>query len=1440
MTHLCPRLLVLSLLPSAALAAPTFSGDVANDFVSPRVIVLDDPGGLDVGIPLGLPVGTISGNDIDYVAVEYDRATDTVFIGFDTFVIAGDVDGDGDPGNTGVALAGLGGTDTPDFAGTESFGFPVDKDQDGTVDAILGVSASSDISTFGTYSFVGSVFAPGLGFGAPLPANTGTLFANPSALAPDLEFTLPNLQSLPTSSGTDLSADFDAVMFMGSFSDAGIGEDYLPGVGQFVTIPLRECGDGFVEVDEQCDDGNTDDFDGCSSTCEIEVCGDGIVQPGEACDDGNSSNTDGCTNACTLPECGDGFVQAGEACDDGNTDPDDGCGPTCEVEVCGDGIVQAGEACDDGNGSNTDGCTNACTLPECGDGFVQPGEACDDGNTAADDGCGPTCDIEVCGDGIVQAGEACDDGNGIDTDDCTNQCEPAVCGDGIVSQFDECDDGNNVAGDGCSPTCTIEFCGDGVVTAPEACDDGNNVDNDGCSSTCETEFCGDGVVQTGEACDDGNNADDDGCSSTCDVEICGDGIVQAGEQCDDGNADNTDACTNACTDATCGDGFQQPGEACDDGNTDPNDGCGPTCALEACGDGTVQTGEDCDDGNTVDDDGCTNTCTLPECGDGIVQAGEDCDDANTVDTDDCTNTCTDAVCGDGITGPGEECDDGNSVDTDACTNVCTNAFCGDGITGPGEQCDDGNSVDSDSCTNACTTSVCGDGIVSVTEECDDGGTDAGDGCSPVCTIEFCGDGIVTAPETCDDGNNAPGDGCSPGCQVEFCGDGVVSGAEECDDANTLPGDGCSPLCTVEFCGDGLIGAGEQCDDGNTMDGDGCAADCTVEICVGDLDAAGPFNVFVFGDYTGAYDVEGKVAAGGLLQMSGFAIGVRDPGGLAAVAGDRMELSNGQVYGDAAFGNTSDVNNVTFVGGTLSQGSPIDFASAEGALTLLSSDLSTLLDNGDVDIETWPWATLITLTGTDPVLNVFDLDTADLDGVLSLTIDAPAGSTALLNVSGTPVSLRGFQTFLVGVDRDSVLWNLHEATALDLYAIQFSGSILAPFADVTFDNGHMDGQLVAANLTGTGEFGPNPYVGQLPCPECGNGIVEPGEGCDDGNLDNSDGCSAMCLEEVCGDGIQQAFEDCDDGNTLDFDGCASDCTVETFGVCGDGTVDVNETCDDGNTLSGDGCSASCFIERCVEDFGPAGLFNAYALTTYEGGVFLSGPAAARDRITLDGFEANVHGMGGVALVSDVLDIDYGTINGDAVYATDVVTSDLGGLLFDFGGGFVQQTSLPWASVNNDLENLSQAVAFGAANGNVNFAFGNLMLNGLDPVFNAFDVDAAQLAASNSLNISVPSGAKVVVNVRGDGAALTNMGISISGADDEDVLFNFADATALTIQGAGVRGAILAPYADVFFQDAQLVGQMVARSITGNGTFKEFVAWESELDCDVWLRARRRRP
>jgi cysteine-rich repeat protein len=122
--------------------------------------------------------------------------------------------------------------------------------------------------------------------------------------------------------------------------------------------PLAETCDA-AGADEDCDGAVNEEGADCA-------CGDGFLSAGEECDDGNADPTDGCTTACKKPACGDGFWQQGtvppEECDDGNQDDTDLCLTTCVSAKCGDALVQPalGESCDDGNFDDTDACPNTC------------------------------------------------------------------------------------------------------------------------------------------------------------------------------------------------------------------------------------------------------------------------------------------------------------------------------------------------------------------------------------------------------------------------------------------------------------------------------------------------------------------------------------------------------------------------------------------------------------------------------------------------------------------------------------------------------------------------------------------------------------------------------------------------------------------------------------------------------------------------------------------------------------------------------------------------------------------------------------------------------------------------------------------------------------------------------------------------------------------------
>ncbi len=126
--------------------------------------------------------------------------------------------------------------------------------------------------------------------------------------------------------------------------------------------------------------------------------------------------------------------------------------------------------------------------------------------------------------------------------------------------------------------------------------------------------------------------------------------------------------------------------------------------------------------------------------------------------------------------------------------------------------------------------------------------------------------------------------------------------------------------------------------------------------------------------------------------------------------------------------------------------------------------------------------------------------------------------------------------------------------------------------------------------------------------CGDGLIQTGERCDDGNSEGGDGCSADCdaIEEDfacpktgeecvstvrCGDSRISGEETCDDDDRNDGDGCSSDCEVEDGWVCpqagapceavecGDGLIAGHEECedDDATPTDDDGCSSDCKLE-----------------------------------------------------------------------------------------------------------------------------------------------------------------------------------------------------------------------------------------------------------------------
>jgi hypothetical protein len=214
------------MLPGALLAqSVTFTGDVDADF--PATTFFADAGVDDVGMPPSL-VNFRSGWDLSAVALSYDAATDTLFVGFNAIGILGDADGEGDPGFSNPGLLINGGVDRPNFEGTEAFTLSLDLDNDGMTDVIAGLPIGEDLSGFTVATFDPFFeLQPLAGFDVVLPDNVGIVSGNTSATSPDIEFTITNFAALLADYVTPDQTEINLTAFAGSLEDDGIGEDFI-------------------------------------------------------------------------------------------------------------------------------------------------------------------------------------------------------------------------------------------------------------------------------------------------------------------------------------------------------------------------------------------------------------------------------------------------------------------------------------------------------------------------------------------------------------------------------------------------------------------------------------------------------------------------------------------------------------------------------------------------------------------------------------------------------------------------------------------------------------------------------------------------------------------------------------------------------------------------------------------------------------------------------------------------------------------------------------------------------------------------------------------------------------------------------------------------------------------------------------------------------------
>ena len=860
------------------------------------------------------------------------------------------------------------------------------------------------------------------------------------------------------------------------------------------------------------DDGVTDDVDNCprgANNNQADTDADGL---GDVCD-----NCAAADNADQFDWDGDGF---GDACD--------GCLGAGDSDVDADGLCGS-SSCGPGRPwCSQDNCPDVANADQADADYDSIGDACD---------------------ACAGAGGADEDGDGFCTyaDNCPNIANP--------TQADADYDG---IGDACDPCEGYDSDLDGLCDSDDNCTytfnpDQADADTDGYGDACDfclglgaNDYDGDGRCEGEDNCTYTSNADQadadaDGVGDLCD--LC---VGAGGDDVDrDGRCDGEDNCPNAFngeqsdTDA---DGFGDACDWCPGVGTYDSDADGACDEVDTCT--YTQNPEQTD----TDADGLGDACDNCALAANVDQRDSDADGHGDV-CDVCvgrgdTDADGDGLCADSACPPGgywctiDNCPDVANADQldsdydnfgDAC-DTCSgwgNADAdADSVCEPDDQCFGPGYYDPDLDGQCELTDNCGwdsnpdqadadaDGYGDVCDFCAGRGAYDGDGDG------FCDEGDVCPWVADPDQVDADADGLGDACDNCI----AVANVEQRDDDNDGRGDACDTCTYGTLVDDGAVELGVNCD--------------------------GTLGTPLFDAETGWFS---RVATMTDLRGSGEAVGTQyysDAWGVTdrlTAAFEYRTPSWGVPAGEteyAADGRTARSVVDTLLGLRVAHAfQPVDGDPGVYAcdVTLENTGATTLhpvyrrsflwefngrssyasLFPGDSDMIVGagfePWIYPAPLQGDGGAIS----EGVDL-------VDFWQGAYYDLDVGELAPGASETFTLYFGVAPSEAAADTALATAgVEAYA----------YGQTTVDGTPATFMMAVGGIGGTPAF-------------CGNGTLDPGEACDDGNNDDGDCCSARCEDEALPPNVEvrpMHVMNADDGSYEDFE--LSACIREVAGRCG---------------------------------------------------------------------------------------------------------------------------------------------------------------------------------------------------------------------------------------------------------------------------------------------------
>lgn len=150
--------------------------------------------------------------------------------------------------------------------------------------------------------------------------------------------------------------------------------------------------------------------------------------------------------------------------------------------------------------------------------------------------------------------------------------------------------------------------------------------------------------------------------------------------------------------------------------------------------------------------------------------------------------------------------------------------------------------------------------------------------------------------------------------------------------------------------------------------------------------------------------------------------------------------------------------------------------------------------------------------------------------------------------------------------------------------------------------------------------------------------------------------------------------------------------------------------------------------------------------------------------------------------------------------------------DYMNVTVGPSPIDFLALDTELTTQSNLLAGLAANGTTIHEHCRRTLKGNDAGLNVFTLSAIDMAGACNLVVSVPENSTTLINVTGPSFTLASMGISI--LESKQTLWNFADATAISLSSVGFSGSILAPNAVLTFTNGSFNGQAVLGGLSSS--------------------------